>query len=474
MNRVRKTKIIATLGPASSSEVMIRRLAVAGVNVFRLNFSHGTHDVHKQTAESIRKIEKELCKTLGIMMDLQGPKIRIGIFDEGRIVLSRGAKFVLDLKNEPGNSKRVYLPHPELFKALQPDTDLLLDDGKIRLVVQANDGDLLTTEVVEGGMLSNKKGVNIPNVVLPIPILTAKDKVDVKLVEDIDADFVAISFVQTASDITYARKFVRAGVKIVAKIEKPSAVEHIDAILDKVDIVMIARGDLGVEMPYEAIPGIQKTVINKALRHQKPVIVATQMLESMRSCCTPTRAEVSDVSCAVAEGADAVMLSAESASGDYPEEAVLAMDRIIRQTECDKISFMESTEETMTAMASAVSCSVIKENVELVAVFTETGKSAELISNGRPRAMIVALSPNRKTARQQCLTWGVLSISVDEVFNFSQMVQFAKKAICENFEVESDIKIIIVAGIPFMESGPANLLHICKIAIPVKQNSNSD
>ncbi len=461
MSSPKKAKIIATLGPASNSEEIIRLLAKAGVNVFRLNFSHGTHEFHIKNAELIRKIEKELEIHLAILMDLQGPKIRIGMFENGSVILKKGAKFSLDLNKEYGTSKRVTLPHPELFSALKEGTELLLDDGKIKLKIEENKGKELITEVIEEGVISNKKGVNIPNAILPINALTEKDKEDVKLAEKIDADWIAISFVQTEKDIEYARNFFDSEIGVVAKIEKPSAVERIDSILKVTDAVMVARGDLGVEMPYESIPSIQRMIINKARFHRKPVIVATQMLESMIKCHIPTRAEVSDVSCAITEGADAVMLSAESAVGEYPVESVETMTKIIVQTEKDNLDFFQKEFENLTAMSESIRRTVDIDDIKAIAAFSETGRCAVNVSNSRTKATIFAFTPNLKTARKLALVWGIKSILVDEIFTFAQMTQIVQNKLKE-VSLEYD-KVAIVAGLPFRASGQTNLIHVYKI-----------
>ena len=460
MDVMRHMKIVATLGPASSSEDMIRKLVLAGADVFRLNFSHGTHEEHIKTATTIRKIEKEIGKPIAIMMDLQGPKIRIGVFEDGCVTLKSGEKFLLDTKQEFGNSRRVQLPHPEIFPALIAGTELLLDDGKIRLLVEENDGDTLVTKVINGGVLSNKKGVNIPNTILPISALTEKDKNDVAIAGKIDADWVAISFVQTAGDIEYARKLVSPETGILAKIEKPSAVKDIDAILDVSDAIMVARGDLGVEMPFEAVPGIQKMLINKARQHRKPVIVATQMLESMISCHVPTRAEVSDVACATAEGADAVMLSAESASGNFPEDAVKTMAKVTMKVEADSLDFFDYNFENATTFATAVKNAVQNDEVKFIVAFTETGKCAIDISNARPEAPIIALTPNTKTQHKLALVNGVQSFLIDEVFTFAQVIEIANNIIINNFNAQNASKIAIIAGMPFRTSGTTNLFYI--------------
>ena len=468
MEQLKNAKIVATLGPASSSNEMIRKLAIAGVNVFRLNFSHGTHETHIQNAATIRRIEQELNTPLAIMMDLQGPKIRIGVFEDGSVSLKQGAKFILDMEKDFGNSRRICLPHPEIFNALKEGTELLLDDGKIRLRIEENNGKEITTEVIDGGILSNKKGVNIPNIILPITALTEKDKKDIAIADEVSADWIAISFVQTADDVSYARSFANSDVGILAKIEKPSAVECIDSILDVSDAIMVARGDLGVELPFESIPGIQRRLINKARQHRKPVVVATQMLESMISCHVPTRAEVSDVSCAVAEGADAVMLSAETASGDFPEESVKVMAKTIQKTEQDNLNFFDKDFEDFTAFSESVAKTVDKENISFIAAFTESGRCAINVSNSRPNAKIVALTPNLKTLRKLSLVWGIRAVLVDEVFSFAQMTQITQKTICKNFEVEDGTKVAIIAGIPFRASGQTNLMHIYKIDKEIK------
>lgn len=462
MINTRKAKIVATLGPASSSEETIRLLAKSGVNVFRLNFSHGSHETHLKNAKLVRKIEEELGTYLAIMMDLQGPKLRIGMFEDGSVILQKGAKFSLDLNNEYGNSKRVCLPHPEIFSALKEGTELILDDGKIKLRIEQHNGSEIITEVIEEGVLSNKKGVNIPNIILPINALTDKDKKDIELAEEIDADWIAISFVQTEEDIKYAKTFLSGSIGVVAKIEKPSAVERIDQILQVTDAVMVARGDLGVELPYESIPGIQRMIINKARYYRKPVIVATQMLESMIKCHIPTRAEVSDVSCAVAEGADAVMLSAESASGDFPIESVSTMAKIIEQTEKDDLNFFPEEFENLTAMSESIKRTVAIDGIKAVAAFTESGRCAINVSNSRAKASIFAFTPNIKTARKLSLVWGITAILVDEVFNFSQMIQLVQTGLAKEYEAMYD-KVAIVAGLPFRASGQTNLIHIYKI-----------
>lgn len=335
MRRLRNTKIVATLGPASSSPEMIRKLWQAGADVFRLNFSHGSHEDHRARLNTLRRLEQEGGRPIAILADLQGPKLRLGTFREGRVTLSAGQAFRLDLGPAPGDQGRAPLPHPEIFAALAPGKDLLLDDGKVRLRVERCGGDFAETTVVTGGELSDRKGVNVPAAVLPISPLTDKDRRDLAFALDIGVDWIALSFVQRPEDVAEAKRLAAGRARILSKLEKPSAIEHLAEIVELSDAVMVARGDLGVELPPEDVPSIQKRII-RACRHAgKPVVVATQMLESMISAPTPTRAEASDVATAVYDGADAVMLSAESAAGQYPVEAVAMMDRIICRVEQD-------------------------------------------------------------------------------------------------------------------------------------------
>ncbi|MDR2667413.1 MAG: pyruvate kinase [Holosporales bacterium] len=440
---IRKTKVVATLGPASSSEDMIRRLIAAGVNVFRLNFSHGTHETHKNNASIIRKIEVEIGTKLTIMADLQGPKIRIGAFENGKILLKTGDVFTLDLSEELGNRKRVSLPHPEIFEALNVGTELLLDDGRIKLRVVASNKKEIKTTVVDGGMLSDRKGVNIPNAILPIAALTKKDKEDIDVINGMDVDLVAISFVQTADDLLNARKIINKDIMIVAKIEKPSAVQNIDSIIEVADAIMVARGDLGVELRYELVPSTQKILINKARYYRKPVIVATQMLESMVSAPVPTRAEVSDVASAVVQGADAVMLSAETASGAYPEEAVKAMVRTIFQAENDGIGAMVENHANATAMSEAIAKIVEKEEIKYIIVQTESEHMVTDIANSRPKAKIIALTTDVKVLRRLGLVWGICAICTDEMRDFLK-IERTIQGVLSNFGIGEGERIAIV------------------------------
>ncbi|MHB8286655.1 MAG: pyruvate kinase, partial [Caulobacteraceae bacterium] len=335
MIRARRARIVATLGPASRGFDKVEALARAGVDVFRLNFSHGTHDDHASALQTVREVDAKLDRPLGVLADLQGPKLRLGVFANTKIAVTQGQKFRLDLDPAPGDDRRVQLPHPELLAAMKPGVMLLIDDGKVRLKVTASGEGWADTEVIQGSALSDRKGVALPGAIIPMPAMTDKDHKDLQFALRIGVDWVALSFVQHAADMADLRKIVQGRAAVLAKIEKPSALENIESILDLCDGVMVARGDLGVELDPEDVPVAQKMLIRAARNRGVPVIVATQMLESMITSATPTRAEASDVANAVYEGADAVMLSAESASGAYPVEAVTMMNRIIERVEQD-------------------------------------------------------------------------------------------------------------------------------------------
>ena len=399
-------KIVATLGPASADRATIEALVRAGADVFRLNFSHGTHADHKQRLDLIRAIEADVGRPIGVLLDLEGPKLRVGTFANGPVKLVEGAPFRLDLdRDKPGNASRAPMPHPEIFAALKAGADLLLDDGRLRLKVEKSGKDFAETTVVTGGMLSDRKGVNVPGVILPLSAMTEKDRADLDFGLTLGIDWVALSFVQRASDIVEARKIIGDHAGIVAKLEKPAAIEALDAILAETDAVMVARGDLGVEMPAEQVPAIQKRIVRECRRLGKPVIVATQMLESMVSAPVPTRAEASDVATAIYDGVDAVMLSAESASGKYPVESVAMMDRIIAQTEADphyraaiEASHTPPSANTADAISwAARSVAGLLDVVAMVA-YTSSGSSALRMARERPRATIMGMTPRRATA----------------------------------------------------------------------------
>jgi pyruvate kinase len=412
----------------------------------------------------IRKIEKESNETVAIIMDLQGPKIRIGVFENGHIYLRNGAKFVFDLEKDFGDAKRVPLPHPEVFSAILPGTDILLDDGKIKLKVMESNENRIETKVLIGGDLSNRKGVNIPNTFLPINSLTDKDLSDLKIANNVTADYVAVSFVQQAEDIIHARNLLSSDIKIIAKIEKPKAIENLDSIIEKADAIMVARGDLGVESPIEAIPSLQLKIVNKCREHKRPVIVATQILESMIQNPVPTRAEVSDIATAVYQGADAVMLSAETANGSYPIETVKVVDRVIRYIEQDDSLKTGTANYSDFAISGMLSAATKTGDIGFIATFTESGRAALDVAASRPNSFIIAMTPNARTVKQMCLVWGTVATLIEEVYSFPQMVQIVQKYLPELFVLNQKEKVAIVAGIPFRRSGTTNVLHFCEVS----------
>jgi pyruvate kinase len=471
MQRRCNAKIVATLGPASADRATIEALVHAGADVFRLNFSHGTHDDHKRRLDLIRSIEASVGRPIGVLLDLQGPKLRVGTFKDGPVKLVEGAAFRLDMEREqPGDTGRVSLPHPEIFAALKPGAELLLDDGRIRLKVEKSGPDFAETAVVNGGPLSDRKGVNVPGVVLPLSAMTAKDHADLEFGLSLEIDWVALSFVQRASDIAEARKLIGERAGIVAKLEKPAAIEALDAILAETDAVMVARGDLGVEMPAEQVPAIQKRIVRECRRLGKPVIVATQMLESMVAAPVPTRAEASDVATAIYDGADAVMLSAESASGKFPIEAVTMMDQIIAQTEADPhyrdlidASHTRPSANTADAISWAARSVAGLLDVAAMVAYTNSGSSALRMARERPRATIIGMTPRRATARRLALVWGVNPVLCHDVMKVTEMTEVATQTAAKLDFAKAGDTIVIAAGMPFGASGTTNLLRIAQI-----------
>jgi pyruvate kinase len=470
MKDLRKTKIIATIGPASCTKEKIEELFQAGVNVFRLNFSHGTHEEHQKVYDNIRSLENEHNIPIGILMDLQGPKLRVGTFKDTLISLQQGQSFRLDLDHTPGDHYRVCLPHPEIFAALQPGTRLLLDDGKLHLKVTECSAEHALTEVLVSGHLSNRKGVNVPDVPLDISSLTAKDRKDLDFGLSLGVDWVALSFVQKPQDILEARDIIQDKAKIAAKIEKPTAIQYLKEIVDLSDAIMVARGDLGVEMPPEEVPVLQKKIIQQARDSGKPVIVATQMLESMIQSPSPTRAEASDVATAVFDGADAVMLSAESASGKYPVEAIQIMVKIIHVVEKAMVERPTPADSSFTIQSTpldALSVAIKHINqiitVSAIAVYTITGNTALRIARQRPLSKIMALTPEVKTARQLTLAWGIDSFLTPLLENFQDMHDRSCALIVQKKFAERGDHMVTIAGIPFQTAGEANLLNIIKI-----------
>lgn len=467
MRRQRRVKIVATLGPASSSPEMVERLFLAGVDVFRINMSHSSHDGAKQLYNIVRATAARHRHPIGILADLQGPKFRIGEIAQGRVSLAKKAVLRLDRNHEPGTHERVHLPHPQIFDAIHVGDALLLDDGKIRLRVSETSATEIITEVVTGGTLASRKGVSLPDTLLAISPLTDKDRSDLAYALKLGVDWVALSFVQRAEDLIELRKIVGDKAGLLAKIEKPSAIADLDAILAAGDAFMVARGDLGVEMPVEKVPGLQKTITRKARAAGKPVIVATQMLESMISSPMPTRAEVSDVATAVFDGADAVMLSAESAVGQYPVEAISMMDRIAYEVENDPsyeaiLYATQTTPQPTGADAIAAAASAIADTVRLGAIvcYTATGSTVLRVTRERPGLPIIGLTPVEATARRLSLVWGVQSILTGDPENLSHMVRKACRIAFEEGFVKPREGLLITAGVPLGSPGATNMIRI--------------
>ena len=467
LRRNRNVKIVATLGPSSSTEEMVSRLFEEGVDVFRLNLSHGLHDEIKKRHEIIRKVENKFRRPICILADLQGPKLRCGDFKDKQAELVTGQTFVFDKERALGNSKRVYLPEFEVFKSLKKDSKVLVNDGKIKLVVKEVSENFVSTEVLVGGIISDKKGINVPDQLLPLSALSKKDLSDLEFVCNLGIEWLGLSFVQRAKDIKEAKKIVRGRAAILSKIEKPSAVDAFDEILEETDAVMIARGDLGVELPIETLPPIQKRLVRQCRDSGKPVIVATQIMESMINSPVPTRAEVSDVAQAIYEGADAVMLSAESAVGNYPIEAVRTMNSIATEVEKEK-TYRQLIEASRTPLKGDVSDAITvaarevaeTTNVKVICCFTETGTTASLTSRERPKVPIIALTPKITIARRLTLNWGLHCIVTEELERFKMAVVNAAKAARMYGFANNDDKIIVIAGVPFNVSGTTNILRV--------------
>lgn len=470
MRRNRNVKIVATVGPACSTREMLKKLVEAGVDVFRLNMSHGTHDDIAERHQLIREIEYELDQPIAILGDLQGPKLRVGLFEEGPVTLEVGQDFRFDLDEAPGDQSRVYLPHPEIFAALKPGATLLVNDGKIRLTVKSCDASHAECEVVVGGEISNNKGVNVPDVILPLAALTEKDRRDLEFVMGLGIDWLALSFVQRPEDVLEARELAGKNTAIMVKVEKPACVDRFDEVLAVSDGIMVARGDLGVEMPIHQLPPIQKRLIRECRRAAKPVIVATQMLESMITSPVPTRAEVSDVASAIYDGADAVMLSAESAAGQYPVEAVAMMDSIAEHLEGQDLYrqsldagpeiIRNTVADAITSAARAVAEST---KVKAIGCFTHSGTTALLMSRERPSVPIIALTPIRETARRLSLAWGMHCVVTETVERFKLAVVSAVRVAKSHGIANEDDNIIVTAGVPFNQPGTTNILRVAPV-----------
>ncbi|WP_428426188.1 pyruvate kinase [Pararhizobium sp.] len=471
MKRNRKVKILATLGPASSEEEMIQKLHEAGADLFRINMSHASHDMMRTLIKRIRNVEARCGRPIGILADLQGPKLRVGKFAAGKVDLVPGQTFTLDNKDEPGDATRVYLPHPEILESVKAGHRLLIDDGKLHLRADKSDGKSIVCTVIAGTKISDRKGVSLPDTLLSVGALTEKDRSDLDAVlETDDVDWVALSFIQRPEDLSEVRKISRGRVGLMSKIEKPQAIERIDEIIELSDALMVARGDLGVEMPLEAVPGLQKQLIRAARRAGKPVVVATQMLESMISAPVPTRAEVSDVATAVFEGADAIMLSAESASGDYPVESVATMASIASKIETDPhypgiIYAQRTPPEATGADAISLAAHQIAETLKLSAIvcYTSSGTTGLRTARERPQVSILALSPVIQTARRLSVVWGLHCVVTSDATDLDDMVNRACRIVAsEGFGKPGD-RVIISAGVPLGTPGATNMLRIAYI-----------
>ncbi len=469
--RQRSVKIVATLGPSSNSKEMIESLYLAGADVFRLNMSHGSHEEIKARYDIIRGLEEKLEIPIAILADLQGPKLRVGAFGCDAFVLAEGQKFRFDLDDALGDHNRVQLPHPEIFEALEPGATLLVNDGKVKLRVDKYDQNSADCSVLVAGEISNRKGVNVPDVVLPLAALSEKDRKDLEFVAELGVDWIALSFVQRPEDMQEARKLVGTRAAVLAKIEKPAAVEALEDIIAVSDGIMVARGDLGVELPVHAVPPIQKRIVRACRAVGKPVIVATQMLESMIESPVPTRAEVSDVAQAIYEGADAVMLSAESAAGGYPVEAVTTMNNVAESVE-HGANYREIIEAARTPSRSGVADAItvaareIAETTDINAIvtYTQSGTTGQLISRERPGVPIIAITHIRETSRRLVLSWGLHCVYIDKtVARFKEAVLAAIQTSRDHGFGGKDDNIVIIAGVPFNQPGSTNILRVAPL-----------
>ena len=468
--RSRKVRVLATLGPASNSPEMIATLFQAGADAFRVNMSHGDQQSKVAVIEAIRGLEKEFGRPTTILADLQGPKLRVGKFDGGKTVLEHNSTFVLDRDSTLGDATRVELPHKEIFEAIEPGARLLLDDGKLVLRVTDHGPDRIETVVEVGGPLSNNKGLNVPDVVLPMAALTEKDRSDLAFAVDQGVDWIALSFVQRPEDLWEARKLIGGKAALLAKIEKPQAIDRLEEIVEACDGVMVARGDLGVELPPQSVPPLQKRIVETARRLGRPVVVATQMLESMIQSPSPTRAEVSDVATAIYDGADAIMLSAESAAGAWPVESVAMMNSIGVSVESDpmhgdRVHFTVMRPDPTTADALAEAAKQIARTVSATAIicFTTSGSTARRIARERPSVPILVLTPNRDTARRLGLLWGTHAVHTRDVESFEDMVGKAKRMALRTGIAHAGERVIVMAGVPFRTPGSTNVLHVVHI-----------
>jgi pyruvate kinase len=451
---------------------MIGKLFEAGADVFRINMSHTAHDKMRELVQTIRAVESECNRPIGILVDLQGPKLRLGNFRNESAQLDAGQDFVLDTDPAPGDSTRVNLPHAEIFAAIQPGDSLLIDDGKLRLTAAMVEPRRIVAQVNVGGKVSSRKGVSLPNTVVPLAALAPKDIADLEAALDAGIDWVALSFIQRPEDIAEAKKITRGRAAVMAKIEKPQAVSRLDEILDLADALMVARGDLGVEMPLEKVPGVQKEMTRACRRAGKPVIVATQMLESMISSPVPTRAEVSDVATAIFDGADAVMLSAESAAGQYPIEAVATMNKIAEEVEREEgvylpaLHVLHTEPEPTGADAIAAAARQVAETLDLAAIvcWTSSGATGMRVARERPRPPIVAISPMLGAGRKLSLVWGIHCVVAEDARDQDDMVERACEIASKEDFAKAGERVIIVAGVPLGTPGATNMIRVAYVA----------
>ncbi|MBN9583188.1 MAG: pyruvate kinase [Afipia sp.] len=470
MRRLRRIKILATLGPASSDSATIRKLFEAGADLFRINMSHTPHDKMRELVATIRNVEGSYGRPIGILVDLQGPKLRLGTFANGAVEISNGAMFTLDSDPAPGDKTRVHLPHPEILKALRPGHALLIDDGKLRLIAEETSTDHALLRVVTGGRMSDRKGVSLPDTDLPMSAMTHKDRLDLEAALETGIDWIALSFVQRADDVVEAKKLVRGRASIMSKIEKPQAIERLADIMEVSDAIMVARGDLGVELPAERVPGLQKQMTRMARKAGKPVVIATQMLESMIQSPVPTRAEVSDVANAVFEGADAIMLSAESAAGKFPIEAVLTMNRIGEECERDPtyrsvIAAQRPEPEATAGDAIADAARQIAETLDLSAIicWTSSGSTALRVARERPKPPVVAITPSVATGRKLSVVWGVHCVIAEDAHDQDDMIVRAASIAFRDGFARAGQRVIIVAGVPLGTPGTTNMVRIAYV-----------
>ena len=470
MRRLRRIKILATLGPVSSDSATIRKLFEAGADVFRINMSHTPHDKMRELVATIRNVEGSYGRPIGILVDLQGPKLRLGAFAEGAAHVTNGEVFTLDSDPSPGNKTRVHLPHPEILQALRPGHALLIDDGKLRLIAEETSPESARLRVVTGGKMSDRKGVSLPDTDLPVSAMTAKDRIDLEAALETGIDWIALSFVQRADDVIEAKKLVRGRAAVMSKIEKPQAIDRLAEIMEASDAIMVARGDLGVELPAERVPGLQKQMTRMTRKAGKPVVIASQMLESMITSPVPTRAEVSDVATAVFEGADAIMLSAESAAGKFPVEAVQTMNRIGEEVERDPtyrsvIASQRPEPEATAGDAIADAARQIAETLDLSAIicWTDSGSTAMRVARERPQPPVVAITPNVATGRKLSAVWGVHCVIAEDAHDQDDMIDRAGRIAFRDGFAKAGQRVIIVAGVPLGTPGTTNMVRIAYV-----------